>query len=318
MPLSFISSAAGSAGAVLDAALAGAASDGRDFFRRHRWVGSLSHWSGDRLRHTAGLSSLLWALRGPIHRAEANQAIALGFDRGEVTHHRVEPPELTADLGQQTRRQEPAVTGLHLIQALAVLRPQWVEVKDALTGEQALDPVGVPDPLRHQRLTLAAQTAAILFLWARRPNHRADPALAARPGHQRAQQSFRIDRVGLAAPLAPIHRERCGIHDVTFHAVVDQQAMHPEAVQTGFLDHNHPHRPAQPPLRRLSQLPEQRQQSRSVTRRHHPLRDPLLAGRTGRNQPGLAAEFQRHEHSAILRPGGGRNRMGEIGAGQPP
>jgi len=68
----------------------------------------LSHWSGDRLRHTAGLSFLPCTLRGPIHRAEANQAIALGFDRGEVTHHRVEPPELTADLGQQTRRQGPA------------------------------------------------------------------------------------------------------------------------------------------------------------------------------------------------------------------
>jgi hypothetical protein len=87
----------------------------------------LSHWSGDRLRHTAGLSSLLWTLRGPIHRAEANQAIALGFDRGEITHHRVEPPELTADLGQQTRRQGPAVTGPQLIQALAVRRPQRVE-----------------------------------------------------------------------------------------------------------------------------------------------------------------------------------------------
>ena len=94
----------------------------------------MSHWSGDRLRLNGGLIPLRLTLRGPICRAEANQAIALGFDRGEVTHHRVEPPELTADLGQQTRRQGPAVPGLQLIQARAVLRPQRVEVKKDLVS----------------------------------------------------------------------------------------------------------------------------------------------------------------------------------------
>src|SRR4029453_15324260 len=48
-----------------------------------------------------------------------------------------------------------------------------------------------------------------------------------------------------------------------------QEAVQPKAVKPRFLDHNHPHRPAKPLLRRPTQLRKQRQQSRPVTRRPH-------------------------------------------------
>jgi hypothetical protein len=151
--------------------------------------------------------------------------------------------------------------------------------------------VGVPDPLHHQRLTLAAQTPASLGplrpkLFLRARHHRA-ARRAPRPSARAASLRHRSHSGAACAGPPPATR------DMTFDGVVDQQAMHPEAVHSWITTT----RTARPSRRSAvsRSLPSS---ASTVTRRHHPLRDPLLAGRTGRNQPGLAAEFQRHEHSS--------------------
>ena len=144
--------------------------------------------------------------------------------------------------------------------------------------------------------------------------HRADPAFAPRPSHQRAQQSVDVNCIGLAPPLAPIDRNRGGIHDMALETVGLQQAVQPEAVKPGFLDNCHRHRSAKTPFRRLAQPLEQGQQAGSIARSNGTFGNLDLARRAGRNEPGLAAELQRYEQRAILRSDGSRNRMGKIGA----
>ncbi len=186
----------------------------------------------------------------------ADENIALGLDGRDICNDGIKTRELTADLLLQPGRQRPPVASHQGVEMIAVLRPQRLEAGDPLARQQALDAVGVLDALFEQRLALAGQAPAILLFRAGRPDHRADPALAARPRHQRAQQRLDIEAIGLAPPLAPVDRDRGRIHNVALKAVGLKQAVQPETIEAGLLDHHHPDRPAQATLRFLTQLGE--------------------------------------------------------------
>src|SRR5512140_1264628 len=95
-------------------------------------------------------------------------------------------------LGQRT-----TVTGPEFLKPRPSFAQQGLIVRDALGEEQPLDPIDVLDPLRCQRLALAADSAAILLLWGRCSNHGAHPRLASLIRQQRAHQSFPVDLVSL-------------------------------------------------------------------------------------------------------------------------
>src|SRR3712207_9405248 len=60
------------------------------------------------------------------------------------------------------RSQGPSITGGQLLQSLAPVPAQRLVVGDALREQQTLDAVDVRDPLRHQRLALAAEPPTVL------------------------------------------------------------------------------------------------------------------------------------------------------------
>ena len=83
----------------------------------------------------------------------------------------LEPVEFASDLGFKAGRHRSAIAGRQFLQPGPAVPAQGIVVEDSLGAEQALDPIGVLDPLDHQRLALAAETAAVFFFWRRRPHH---------------------------------------------------------------------------------------------------------------------------------------------------
>src|SRR5919206_1421349 len=92
-----------------------------------------------------------------------DQRVALALDGGDLRADKVEPIHLPSDRRLQMARQRPAVSGLELVEMAETIAMQRVVIDDALTGEQAADPVRVPDALLEQRAALATETAAILL-----------------------------------------------------------------------------------------------------------------------------------------------------------
>src|SRR6185503_18890707 len=86
---------------------------------------------------------------------------------------------------------------------LAPITAQGLVVADALGEQQALDPVDVRHPLRHQRLALAAEPAPVLLLRARCPDHGADAGFATLVRQERSQQRLAIDAVRLRPAPPP-------------------------------------------------------------------------------------------------------------------
>src|SRR5271166_622080 len=92
------------------------------------------------------------------------------------------------------------------------------------------------DPLRDQRLALAADTAAVLLPGRRRLYHRADARFAALVRQQRANQCLAVDPVGLCPPASARRRDRSRIDDVAFDPFLFQDPIDPESVEASFLD----------------------------------------------------------------------------------
>src|SRR5919206_920018 len=92
-----------------------------------------------------------------------DQRVALALDGGDLRADQLEPLDLPSDLRLQVARQRPAVSSLELVEMAETIAMQRVVIGDALTGEQAADPVRVLDALLEQGAALADQTAAILL-----------------------------------------------------------------------------------------------------------------------------------------------------------
>src|ERR1700719_2701120 len=78
------------------------------------------------------------------------------------------------------RRQRTSAARLQLVEPLAPIPPQRLVIGYSLAEQQSLDPIDVLDPLVGQRLALTAKSAAVFFLWRRRPDHGADTRFTVR------------------------------------------------------------------------------------------------------------------------------------------
>ena len=109
-------------------------------------------------------------------------------------------------------------------------------------------------------------TAPLIFLLRGRcDDHGANPWFATLEGHQRAQLHLAIDAIGLAAPVAPRHRDRRRFHHVALDPMSDQKAMKPKAIQAGFLNDHDLDRRANAPFGLAAQTRQKIQQRVTVT-----------------------------------------------------
>jgi hypothetical protein len=114
-----------------------------------------------------------------------------------------------------------------------VVLVQRIVVGDPLAEQQSANAVRVPNALLQQLRALARDPTAVFLTRAWWYGHRADPRLAALPGHQCAQQRLAVNRIRLGAPVASRHSNRRRIND---DAVGLEQAMNPETIEPDFVD----------------------------------------------------------------------------------
>jgi hypothetical protein len=62
--------------------------------------------------------------------------------------------------------------------------------------------------------------------------------LAAQPAEKGAHQQFRVETIGLRAPMFARHRDARGMDDVSFDIARLQPARQPKAVATGLISDN--------------------------------------------------------------------------------
>src|SRR5215208_7967738 len=159
--------------------------------------------------------------------------------------------------------------------------------------------------LLEQRAALTRQAATVLLVRAWRSHHRANPPLAACPGHERAQEHLAIDHIRLGPTMSPINCDRGRVDNMALDLVGLEQAMEPEAVEARLLDDNHLDRHATPPLSSCPQPAKKIEQRATVAADHHMLRQLLAAGCTHRHEPPRLAEFKRCKELGIVYPDGG-------------
>src|ERR1700738_3547441 len=111
--------------------------------------------------------------------------------------------DLAEDLGLQLVRKRTTVPCASRVEQLPAVLMQWIEVPDALSGEQTLDAVRVRDPLPPQYRALAAYPPTVFLFRRGRHDHRTDTRFSARPRQQRSQKCLAVDRIRLGAPPAP-------------------------------------------------------------------------------------------------------------------
>ena len=105
--------------------------------------------------------------------------------------------------------------------------------------------------------------------------------------------------------MSSADRDRGRVDDVALDPVRDQQAMDPEAVEPGLLDDEDANHRPDTALHRRAQAPQKGKKPAAVAARDIMPGDLLAARRTARHEPARAAEFERDEERAILRPGDG-------------
>src|ERR1700752_5207559 len=105
--------------------------------------------------------------------------LARGLNIGDLAQEQFDQLDLTQDLGLQLVRKRTTVPCASRVEQLPAVLMQWIEAGDALSGEQTLDAVRVPDPLLQQYRALAAYPPTVFLFRRGRHNHRTDTRFSA-------------------------------------------------------------------------------------------------------------------------------------------
>lgn len=148
----------------------------------------------------------------------------------------------------------------------------------------------------------AGESAAVLLLRAGRPHDRADLPLPARPDHERAQEEFAIDRIGIGAPMPTVHRDGGRVHDVALDPAGGQHTVDPEPAEPCLLDRHDRNR-----LTMAFGRQGRRRVSTwiSVSAAHAVARYLLHGEHAHHRQPTCLAQFEGYEGRASPIPGRG-------------
>src|SRR6478736_4415260 len=119
-----------------------------------------------------------------------------------------------------------------LFRNLAHGRPQRA---NAEAGKYRLDLVDNPRLLSDQILALAVRSPRVLLLDRRDRHHAAMARLAAQPTEKDAHQKFRIETIGLRAPVFARHRDAGRMDDVGLDIARPQPARQPEPVAASLI-----------------------------------------------------------------------------------
>jgi hypothetical protein len=216
---------------------------------------------------------------------------------GNLALDEFEAVDLAADLDAEALGQLAAVAGDERAELGQPIGAARIEIIDAHGHEQAADAVQVTGLLPDQALALAAGAPGILGGDVGHADHGAQPALAALPGEEGAQDCLDIDDIRLLAPGAAIDLQRTRVDDIALEAGGREPPVQPEALVTGLVARAYPRR-------RPSRPGDQSQQPVDIAGRQLVPRRSLRARPEQCHQPSrpaqLNGDIQRRRHRTTL------------------
>src|SRR5262245_7237993 len=118
-------------------------------------------------------------------RAGRRRRVTLAFDLGNLVLYHGEPLDLPCDLADKSRRQAVTIAGHELIGCQGLVLGFDIDAPNALSEQQALDPVDVRRPLADQPAALTVRAPQILLVDTWNAHKRPNVPLAPAPGDQR-------------------------------------------------------------------------------------------------------------------------------------
>src|SRR6201997_614705 len=145
---------------------------------------------------------------------------------------------MTAQFPKRVLWQRRAFSRAQICEPLRKLALGRAHSANAEAGKYRLDLVDNPRLLSDQTLALAVWSPRILLLDRRDRHHAAMALLAPQPAEKDAHQKFRIETIGLRAPVFTRHRDAGGMDDVGLNIARPQPAAEPEPVAASLKGDN--------------------------------------------------------------------------------
>src|SRR6202022_1954165 len=137
---------------------------------------------------------------------------------------------MTAQLRKRVLWQWRAFRRAQIFKPFGRLAHGRAQIPNAEPDKYRLDLVDNPRLLSDQILALAVRSPRVLLLDRTDRHHAAIALLAAQPAEKDAPQKFRIETIGLGAPVFARHRDAGRMDDVGLNIARPQPARQPEAV----------------------------------------------------------------------------------------
>src|SRR6478672_10743190 len=142
---------------------------------------------------------------------------------------------MTAQLRKRVLWQWRAFRRAQIFEPFGKLAHGRAQAANAEAGKYRLDLVDNPRLLSDQILALAVRSPRVLLLDRRDRHHAAMARLAAQPTEKDAHQKFRIETIGLRAPVFARHRDAGGMDDVGLNIARPQPAREPESIAASLI-----------------------------------------------------------------------------------
>jgi hypothetical protein len=146
-----------------------------------------------------------------------------------------QPGKMAAQLRARVFRQWCSLRRAHSFEPfldLALGRPQSANAEACENGLHLVHDSGL---LGDQILPLTVRPPRILLLDCRDRRHAAMPSLTAQPSEKGPHQKFRVEAVGLRAPVFARHRNARGMDDVSLDIAPQEPTCEPEAVAASLI-----------------------------------------------------------------------------------
>src|SRR6202022_1639513 len=137
---------------------------------------------------------------------------------------------MTAQLRKRVLWQWRAFRRAEIFKPVGRLAHGRAQIPNAEPDKYRLDLVDNPRWLSYKILALAVRSPRVLLLDRRDRHHAAMALLAAQPAEKDAHQKFRIETIGLRAPVFARHRDAGRMDDVNLDIARPQPAREPKAV----------------------------------------------------------------------------------------
>src|SRR5579864_2000677 len=172
-----------------------------------------------------------------ILRSRSGRELAQAFllDRANLLAHYAQTREMAVQFRARVLRQRSPFRGAQAFELLLGLAQCRLEGANAQAREDGLHLVHDPGLLSDKILPLPVRSPCILLLNRRDRHHAAMALLAPQPAEKGAHQEFRIEAIGLRAPVFARHRDARGVDDINFDIAFPKPAREPEAVATGLI-----------------------------------------------------------------------------------